>query len=199
MPAFFNGIFGHKPTGGLVPCTGQFPMAEGDACRYNTTGPLCRFSEDLWPLLMSLAGPDGVDPGATADVAAQFLALETHPSMVDLRRVTVYRVKNLRGPPMTTKVDTALRVAEAMAAEALVGRAGCSAGVIELPEFEDALNMWQSMIDMATETTFRSMMGGGKRMRVGLEFVSAGGLAYTRGCVCMTVCVGGWGWGGGRS
>jgi len=26
MPAFFNGVFGHKPTGGVVPCTGQFPV-----------------------------------------------------------------------------------------------------------------------------------------------------------------------------
>jgi Asp-tRNA(Asn)/Glu-tRNA(Gln) amidotransferase A subunit family amidase len=27
MPAFFNGIFGHKPTGGLVPNTGAHPPA----------------------------------------------------------------------------------------------------------------------------------------------------------------------------
>ena len=173
MPAFLNGIWGHKPTGGLVPCTGQFPMAAGDACRYNTSGPLCRFAEDLWPMLMSLYGPDGVDPGATHDVATQFLARETHPAQVDLRRVTVFRVKNLRGPAMTTKVETALRVSEAIAAEALCGRAGCSQRVIELPEFADALSMWQSMVDLASETSFRSMMGGGKRLFVGFELVSS--------------------------
>lgn len=42
MPAAFNGIFGHKPTGGLVPGTGQHPMAQGEAARILTTGPLCR-------------------------------------------------------------------------------------------------------------------------------------------------------------
>ena len=31
MPAFFNGVFGHKPSGGLVPGTGQYPMAENEA------------------------------------------------------------------------------------------------------------------------------------------------------------------------
>ena len=40
MPAFFNGIFGHKPTGGLVPATGQYPKAEGSALQCLTTGPL---------------------------------------------------------------------------------------------------------------------------------------------------------------
>lgn len=35
MPSFFNGIFGHKPTGGLVPCTGHYPEAENEAVRYN--------------------------------------------------------------------------------------------------------------------------------------------------------------------
>ena len=34
MPAFFNGVFGHKPTGGLVPNTGQYPLAANDALRY---------------------------------------------------------------------------------------------------------------------------------------------------------------------
>jgi Asp-tRNA(Asn)/Glu-tRNA(Gln) amidotransferase A subunit family amidase len=29
MPAFFNGVFGHKATGGIVPATGQHPCAVG--------------------------------------------------------------------------------------------------------------------------------------------------------------------------
>ena len=41
MPAFFNGVFGHKPTGGLVPATGQLPDApRARRARYLTTGPL---------------------------------------------------------------------------------------------------------------------------------------------------------------
>src|SRR6185295_7028017 len=56
MPAFFNGVFGHKPTGGLVPNSGQFPCAENDALRYLATGPLARKAEDLMPLLRVLAG-----------------------------------------------------------------------------------------------------------------------------------------------
>src|SRR5919202_3862942 len=54
MPAFFNGIFGHKPTGGLVPNAGQYPVASDAAQKYLTTGPLARRAEDLAPLLRIL-------------------------------------------------------------------------------------------------------------------------------------------------
>jgi fatty acid amide hydrolase 2 len=37
MPAFFNGVFGHKPSGGLVPNTGQFPCTEHGLVRVLTT------------------------------------------------------------------------------------------------------------------------------------------------------------------
>ena len=63
MPAFFNGVFGHKPSAGLVPGTGQYPIATNQALRYLTTGPLARRAEDLMPLLRVLAGPDGQDGG----------------------------------------------------------------------------------------------------------------------------------------
>lgn len=40
MPAFFCGVFGHKPTGGRVPGSGQFPVATGPALRYSKTQPM---------------------------------------------------------------------------------------------------------------------------------------------------------------
>ena len=50
LPAFFNGVFGHKPSPGLVPNTGQFPNAEGEARGMLTLGPLARRAEDLMPV-----------------------------------------------------------------------------------------------------------------------------------------------------
>jgi fatty acid amide hydrolase 2 len=76
LPAFFNGVFGHKPTWGLVPNTGSWPMTRGDAGRMLGTGPLTRRAEDLLPVLRLIAGPDGEDElvrewpvGDVADVA----------------------------------------------------------------------------------------------------------------------------------
>lgn len=61
IPAFFNGVFGHKPTAGLVPNTGMFPDTTGDIGQLLTIGPLTRYAEDLMPVLRTIAGPDGQD------------------------------------------------------------------------------------------------------------------------------------------
>src|SRR4030095_3091214 len=52
-------------TGGLVPGTGQYPIASNAALRYLSTGPLARRAEDLMPLLRILAGPDDEDASCT--------------------------------------------------------------------------------------------------------------------------------------
>ena len=67
IPAFFNGVFGHKPTGCLVPHTGHFPAPNDEGSRLLGVGPLTRRAEDLWPVLRAIAGPDGVD-GTVEDI-----------------------------------------------------------------------------------------------------------------------------------
>lgn len=62
LPAFFNGVFGHKCTAHLVPNSGQWPEAVGEPTRMLAVGPLARRAEDLMPVLKAIAGPDGVDP-----------------------------------------------------------------------------------------------------------------------------------------
>ena len=61
IPALFCGVFGHKPSAGLVPNTGMWPPSSGDAGRMLGQGPLTRRAEDLMPLLRVIAGPDGED------------------------------------------------------------------------------------------------------------------------------------------
>jgi len=96
IPAFFNGIFGHLPSRGLVPITGHFPIPLGDIRRTLYLGPLARRSEDLMPLLRLIAGPDGIDPfavdmplGDPAKVSMQGLpiAVATDASTFPLRPV----------------------------------------------------------------------------------------------------------------
>ncbi len=67
LPAFFNGVFGHKPSSGIVPMTGHFPGTQGEAMRMAVMGPLARRAEDLMPVLKLIAGPDGVDPLVTEE------------------------------------------------------------------------------------------------------------------------------------
>ena len=92
IPAFCNGVFGHKPTGGLVPSSGQFPKYRGAQQRINTTGPISRRAEDLMPLLRVLAGPD------PEDAECQTFELE-QPSAVQLNKLRVLMVASDGAPP----------------------------------------------------------------------------------------------------
>ncbi len=66
LPAFFNGVFGHKCTAHLVPNSGQWPEAVGEPTRMLAVGPITRRAEDLMPVLRAIAGPDGIDPDTRA-------------------------------------------------------------------------------------------------------------------------------------
>ncbi len=62
-PAHYCGVFGHKPTWGLIPVRGHAPpgaIAEPDIA---VVGPLARSALDLELALDVLAGPDALDPG----------------------------------------------------------------------------------------------------------------------------------------
>ncbi len=61
LPAFFNGVFGHKPTGCLVPHTGHHPAPTDRGSELLGCGPVTRHAADLMPFLRIVAGPDGVD------------------------------------------------------------------------------------------------------------------------------------------
>lgn len=159
MPAFFNGVFGHKPTGGLVPGSGQFPNAEGAALRYLTTGPICRRAEDLWPLLRVLAGPDGIDAGCAP------IALGD-PAAVDLRRVRVLSVEGNGATPVAPELLEAQR----RACGWLAGR-GARVEPAEFPALRDSLPIWSAMMSATATTSFASHMGGGREVNAWWELL----------------------------
>ncbi|RMF16888.1 MAG: amidase [Candidatus Dadabacteria bacterium] len=145
MPAFFNGVFGHKPTGGLVPGTGQFPIAEGAALRYLTTGPLARRAEDLWPLLNLLRGPDGEDAGCIEWELGD-------PDNVDLSSLRILNV------PDNGKqgVAESLRLAQQRVAAHLESL-GATSETKRYPALADSFAIWSSMLgDAESPSSFRT-------------------------------------------
>ncbi|XP_054182510.1 fatty-acid amide hydrolase 2 isoform X6 [Homo sapiens] len=91
MPAFFNGIFGHKPSPGVVPNKGQFPLAVGAQELFLCTGPMCRYAEDLAPMLKVMAGP-----------GIKRLKLDTKVHLKDLK---FYWMEHDGGSFLMSKVD----------------------------------------------------------------------------------------------
>jgi fatty acid amide hydrolase 2 len=137
IPAFFNGVFGLKPTPGLVPSTGQFPTTETEtAAHMLTIGPITRRAEDLMPMLRVIAGPDGVDPyahdmpiGDPADVA------------LEGRRIL------LSEDTSYLKVSRELRAARLRAAEALE-QAGAKVEVVSLRSMRRALELYLAVLKL---------------------------------------------------
>lgn len=66
IPSAWCGIYGIKPTHGLVPYTGAFPIE----MTLDHLGPMARSAADCALLLEAIAGPDGLDPRQNGAVAA---------------------------------------------------------------------------------------------------------------------------------
>ena len=159
LPAHFNGVFGHKPTGGLVPGTGQFPIACGAALRYLTTGPLARRAEDLMPLLRILAGPDGEDAGCRE------LPLGD-PAEVDLAELTVLDVRGNGAVRVRRDIRRARRRCVGFLRElgALVERP-------RLPDLKRSFEVWAAMMAAAGGPSYRELLGQGRPIRVRRELL----------------------------
>jgi fatty acid amide hydrolase 2 len=150
MPSFFNGVFGHKPTGGLVPSTGSHPPALNDVQRFDTTGPIVRRAEDLMPVLRIVAGPDGIEKGCISSDLGD-------PTAVDVRSLTIYSVEKEPGAVQGVLVE-----AQRRAAEALVAR-GAKVERRAIPRLARSFEIWSAMMHegRAGESKFRDLMADG--------------------------------------
>jgi amidase len=90
VPAHFCGVFGHKPSFGLLPMRGHgFPGSDGAPVDLAVGGPLARTASDLELALAVLAGPDAPEaagyrvallPPRHATIAGcRVLLLDEHP------------------------------------------------------------------------------------------------------------------------
>jgi fatty acid amide hydrolase 2 len=137
LPAFFNGVFGLKPSPGVVPSTGQFPTTHTEiAAQMLTIGPIVRRAEDLWPMLKVIAGQDGIDPymrdvqlGDPADVSIEGMRIL-------LSEGTSY-----------INVSRELRAARTRAAEALE-KAGAIVETTSLKSMKKALELYLAVLKL---------------------------------------------------
>lgn len=159
MPAFFNGIFGHKPTGGLIPNSGQFPLPKNEALRYLTTGPLARKAEDLMPLIKVLAGPDNIDSGCKEFTPG-------NPLDVKISDLTVIDVEDNGW----IEVNPELKSAQRKVAEYL-SSLGAKVIKTKIKGFKRSLDIWSSMLSASGSDSFSSLLGGGKPINTLFELL----------------------------
>lgn len=144
MPAFFNGVFGLKPSAGRVPNAGQFPISENAALRYLCSGPLARRASDLMPLLRLLATP-------VEDPALPALG---DPAAVRLDTLRVLDVPD----DGAAEVSEQLAAAQARVARHLAAR-GARVRRERVPGLRAAIEIWVAGMSLAADTSFRSLLG----------------------------------------
>ncbi|XP_048370783.1 fatty-acid amide hydrolase 2 [Sphaerodactylus townsendi] len=134
MPAFFNGVFGHKPTTGIVPNEGQFPSAVGIRTDFLCTGPMCRYAEDLEPALRIMAGP-GVEK----------LKLN---EKVSLEKVKFYFMEHDGGSPFVSPVDKEILEAQQKVIENLEAKLGVEVHHLAISKMKYSFQIWATLMSV---------------------------------------------------
>jgi amidase len=152
IPASFCGVVGHKPTRGLVPCTGAFPIEN----TLDHLGPIAATVRDAALALGVLAGPDGLDPRQRccahdpAEAGTDFLA-DLGSGVAELR-IGVLRegfgFAGLSQPAVEEAVRTAI---------AALAAAGAQISDVSVPWHLDALSVWTVI---ATDGVVTQMIDG---------------------------------------
>ena len=135
IPSSWCGICGLKPTYGLVPYTGAFPIE----ATVDHVGPMARTVADLALLLEVLAGPDGLDPrqsaGLTGEAYSQALTGDVH----GLRIGVV--AEGFDWPELSeAAVDASVR----SAADALA-QLGAEVSAVSIPWHRDGQHIWNAI------------------------------------------------------
>ncbi|XP_072361284.1 fatty-acid amide hydrolase 2-like isoform X2 [Scyliorhinus torazame] len=163
MPAFFNGIYGHKPTTGLVPNGGQFPNATGRKAEFLCTGPMCRYVEDLIPMLKVMAGPN--------------ISKVKLDEEVFIKKVKFYSMEHDGGSPFVSKVDSELIRAQRKLTEYLEVQFGVQVQQVQIHKMKYAFQIWSAMMvspetDGKESRSFKELMADhGKEIRPLWELV----------------------------
>lgn len=167
IPAAFCGVFGHKPTTGMLPLTGHYPVyatgqdaALAKTSPYVTIGTLTRSAADIPPLLRCMAGRDGLDPNAEP------VALLS-PERVDWRGRRVLLIDNPR-IDRAAEADAEVREAVERAGRALEER---GAYVDHAPRrlLQHAGDIWFGALQSASGPAFTEILGGGRPFRLPFE------------------------------
>jgi fatty acid amide hydrolase 2 len=149
LPSFFNGIFGHKPTNGVISNKGQFPNADGEAASFLTTGPMCRYADDLLPMFkVMMEGSENLDK----------LKLDTK---VDISKLRVHYMFDDGGSYVISAVDKQIKQAISKAVDHLKSRKA-SIECVSVHDLRHSFDIWTCKMTYGQKESFCHLMGSGQ-------------------------------------
>ncbi|GAB0099585.1 hypothetical protein DMENIID0001_154690 [Sergentomyia squamirostris] len=129
MPAFFNGIFGHKPSKFIVSLKGHYPIPKDYELKsFLGVGPMSRYATDLKPMLRILAGEN-----------AEKLRLD---EPVNLARVKIFYQTDDGGGHLVTPVDADIRAAIGKVAKHFETAHKAKVQQVKLDKFRKSAPIW---------------------------------------------------------
>src|SRR5215207_2503531 len=169
IPSCWSGIYGLKPTWGLVPYTGAFPIEAS----LDHLGPMARSSRDVAVLLSILAGPDGLDPRQNTGLRPVDYVAALSGDVAGLRLAVVREGFDHQGLSEPDVDEAVMRAARAFE------RLGAKVEEVSIPWHRDAMVVWNAIaLEGAT-----AIMVAGDSMAYGAKGHYATGLvdAYAEG------------------
>ncbi|KAL3273273.1 hypothetical protein HHI36_014727 [Cryptolaemus montrouzieri] len=159
MPAFFNGIFGHKPSPHIVSNDGQYPpSASANQESFLGVGPMCRHAEDLLPLLKVVAGKN-----------ASKLQLDEDVRIAD---IDIFYQEDDQGSPIVSPVNREIKALFGKLVTYFNKAHTKKINKLELKEFSKSFIMWSA--GMKTEngpTLLNQLANLNGSLNVPLEFL----------------------------
>jgi amidase len=142
IPSCWSGIVGHKPTYGLVPYSGVFPIE----LTLDHTGPMGRTVRDVALMLEALAGRDGLDPRQPTEVPTERYSEALTGDLAGVRVGIVdegFGWEGLSEPEVDEAVRESARRLE---------KAGAVVSNVSVPWHRHGIHIWNAVIiEGATE------------------------------------------------
>ncbi|XP_014468822.1 PREDICTED: fatty-acid amide hydrolase 2 [Dinoponera quadriceps] len=159
MPAFFNGIFGHKPSKGVVSNDGQYPSAHSDdQDQLLAIGPMCRYAHDVTLTLKILA-----------DKKADLLKLD---EKVDISRIKIYYMEDDGGQRLISPVDPEIKATMKKVLNYFEKAHNIKATKINVKKLRKGLALWLANMTCKDDKDFSYELTNRQgHINIGLEFI----------------------------
>lgn len=148
VPAHFSGIYGLKPTPGVIPRTGHWPACLGPSAFLGLVGPMARSVDDLELLLRHTAATEYHDP-SSAPVSVE------RPSEAQLRGTRIGWFTDNGIVPVTPETKATVECAAK-----LLSGAGFAVEPYQPSGVEAAHEVWWTLFGVAGATLVKPLAAG---------------------------------------
>lgn len=176
MPAFFCGVFGHKPTEKTIPFTGHFPYdydsfneTPFDKYPHTAAGPITRKAADLELMFELLCGADGIDPQTVSREEALKNKDLFSSKNFHLNQIKVY---HLNAPEIHLASLPEKEVSEKVSevAQALMSL-GCTIKEFDRRFFVHAVELWGAEVKRTKTTKFSELLSPDNKIQYAKELL----------------------------